>query len=82
MIKRIKRIKLLIQKCVSQAVCARACKYLLHALQSLLEEAELLRVCVLLFAPHWLVLALVLFEQLHLVPVGIQLAAEGVVLLL
>lgn len=63
-------------------VCFHTTHYLLHALQSLLQEAELLRVCVVLLAPHWLVLALFLFEQLHLVPVGVQLAAQGVVLLL
>lgn len=56
--------------------------YLLHALQSLLQEAELLRVRAVLVAPHWLILALLLFEQLHFVPVGIQLAAQRVVLLL
>lgn len=56
--------------------------YLLHALQSLLQEAELLRVRAVLLAPHWLILALLLFEQLHFVPVGIQLAAQRVVLLL
>ena len=56
--------------------------YLLHALQSLLQEVELLRVCGVLLTADWLVLALFLFEQLHLVPVGVQLAAQRVVLLL
>lgn len=56
--------------------------YLLHALQSLLEEAELLRVCAVFLAPHGLVLALFLFQQLHFVPVGVQLTAQRVVLLL
>lgn len=56
--------------------------YLLHALQSLLEEAELLGVRAVLLAPHWLVLALFLLQQLHFVPVGIQLTAQRVVLLL
>lgn len=65
--------------CVSVGVCNNG--YLLHALQSLLEEAELLRVCTVLLTPDWLVLALFLFEQLHLVPVGVQLAAQGVILL-
>ena len=49
--------------------------YLLHALQSLLQEAELLRVRAVLLAPDWLVLALFLFEQLNLIPVGVQLTA-------
>ncbi|TNN73016.1 hypothetical protein EYF80_016686 [Liparis tanakae] len=48
---------------------------------SLLQEAELLGVCAVLLTAGWLVLALLLFEQLHLVPVGVQLAAQRVVLL-
>lgn len=69
--------------CVCMCVCeTRHGSYLLHALQCLLQEAELLRVRAVLLAPHWLILALLLFEQLHLVPVGIQLAAQRVVLLL
>lgn len=56
--------------------------YLLHALQSLLQEAELLRVSAVLLAPDWLVLALLLLEQLYFVSVGVQLAAQRVVLLL
>lgn len=63
--------------CEKREVC-----HLLHALQSLLQEAELLRVRAVLLAPDWLILALLLFEQLHFVPVGIQLAAQRVVLLL
>lgn len=55
--------------------------YLLHALQCLLQEAELLCVRAVLLAPDWLILALLLFEQLHFVPVCIQLAAQRVVLL-
>ncbi len=68
--------------CVCVCVCVYVCHsgYLLHALQSLLQEAELLGVCVILLTPDWLVLALFLFEQLHLIPVGVQLAAQGVVL--
>lgn len=68
--------------CLMLLPCMRLKRYLLHALQSLLQEAELLRVSAVLLAPDWLVLSLFLFEQLHLVPVGVQLAAQGVVLLL
>lgn len=63
-------------------VCVCASSYLLHALQSLLQEAELLGVRVVLLAPDWLILALFLFEQLHLISVRVQLAAQRVVLLL
>jgi len=52
-------------------VCVYMKHYLLHALESLLQEAELLRVSAVLLASDWLVLALFLFEQLHLVPVGV-----------
>lgn len=63
-------------------VCVNEKHYLLHALQSLLQEAELLRVSAVLLAPDWLVLALLLLEQLDFVSVGVQLAAQRVVLLL
>lgn len=63
-------------------LCVQCQSYLLHALQSLLEEAELLGMRAVFLAPHWLVLALLLFEQLHFVPVGVQLTAQRVVLLL
>lgn len=55
-------------------------QYLLHALHGLLEELQLLVLGeVLLCAEELLFL---LLQQLHLIPVGIQLPPETVVLLL
>lgn len=55
--------------------------YLLHALQSLLQEAELLLAGGVLLAALGLRFTLLLFQKLHLVPVGIQLTPQTVVLL-
>ncbi len=56
------------------AVCRVDCEwYLLHALQSLLQEAELLLAGGVLLAALGLRFTLLLFQKLHLIPVGIQL---------
>lgn len=57
------------------------CVYLLHALQSLLQEAELLLAGGVLLAALGLRFTLLLFQKLHLVPVGVQLTSQTVVLL-
>lgn len=57
------------------------CVYLLHALQSLLQEAELLLAGGVLLAALGLRFTLLLFQKLHLVPVCIQLTPQTVVLL-
>ncbi len=54
--------------------------YLLHALQSLLQEAELLLAGGVLLAALGLCFTLLLFQKLHLIPVGIQLTPQTVVL--
>lgn len=59
----------------------RVCVYLLHALQSLLQEAELLLAGGVLLAALGLRFSLLLFQKLHLIPVGIQLTPQTVVLL-
>lgn len=56
------------------------CAYLLHALQSLLQEAELLLAGGVLLAALGLRFTLLLFQKLHLIPVGIQLTPQTVVL--
>ena len=64
-------------------VCVCVCVlYLLHALQSLLKEAELLTACVVLLTDWLLVFALFLLEEFYFVPVGVQLAAKTVILFL
>lgn len=54
----------------------RKVPYLLHALQSLLEEFQLL-----VFGGVFR-LALLLLEELHLVPIGVQLTTQAVVFFL
>lgn len=53
--------------------------YLLHAVHGLLQEVELVLMTVLLF--RVLHFSLLLFQQFHLIPVGIQLPSQTVILL-
>lgn len=52
--------------------------YLLHALHGLLQELELLVLGDVLLRPEKLLF--LLFQQLHFVPIGVQLPAQTVVL--
>lgn len=53
--------------------------YLLHVLHGLLQEVQLLFLCVVLLGT--VRLALLLLQQLYLVPVSVQLPAQTVIFL-